>query len=159
VEYARFITGEREKVAADCESCRSQWAELVIYPKSLKKILRANNMPEHEIEKLDGDIDGDFFRIMDFFCNRWTGKTIGTLSGCKISLMPENFEAVSVYNDLGSCMAMNNGQASIHNTDIESAIRMRGIEDIKGCFIKVKILADEIISSIRKRSIRNGENA
>lgn len=79
--------------------------------------------------------------MMDFFCNLWKGRS-GTLTGCAVHAMPENGDAIHVFNFLGG---------NFENQSIESAIRMLQIEYVRETFEKVRILADQIMGEIRRR--------
>jgi len=79
--------------------------------------------------------------MMDFFCNRWEGRS-GTLTGCAVHAMPENGDAIHVFNFLGG---------DFKNQSIESAIRMLKIEPVRETFEKVRILADKIMTEVNKK--------
>ena len=100
----------------------------------------SEGVPKEIIDGLGKDPDADYNGMMDFFCNRWKGRS-GTLTGCAVHALPENGDAINVFNFLGG---------DFKNQSIESAIRMLKIEPVRETFEKVRILADKIMTEVNK---------
>ncbi len=79
-------------------------------------------------------IDPDFNAVMDFFCNRWRGKS-GNLEGCQLRILPANSEAVIILNACGLTSTQR---------DIESAMRLAGIADVRDCWGRYMLLKSEM---------------
>jgi len=96
-------------------------------------------VPSRIIDGISGNLGRDYSAMMNFFCNEWPGRN-GCLNGCMVRVMPENGDAITVFNFVGE-------GGSFENVNIESAIRMMGIptQNQRETFMKVRILADEFL--------------
>jgi hypothetical protein len=113
-------------------------------------MLQANGVPNDVIDSFTGDDEQDFYRLMDFFCNRWPGKT-GNLRGCRVGVLPGNIEAYRVFNIVsGSWNYHPSGRPiGIHLSEIESAMEFVGVRHKEDCFSRVQFLISKILQGMK----------
>jgi len=110
-------------------------------PEKNRPVWESEHVPAEIIDSLGQGLDHDYNLLMHFFCNEWPGRN-GDLKGCMVRALPENGDAVNVFNFVGG--------GDFRNMDIESAIRMMGIGNHTETFMKVRILADEFLKGRKK---------
>jgi hypothetical protein len=99
-----------------------------------KGTLAAYGVTDEVISVMSGtDDDGDFSILMDFFCNRWAGRS-GNLDGCRIYIHPDNADALNVFRATGP---------DWRQSDMESAMRLSGVDDMRDCWRRVMFLVGE----------------
>jgi hypothetical protein len=85
-------------------------------------------VPDSLLEKFNGDARHDYDLLMHFFCHEWNGR------GCRVSLMPENYEVAKVFSSVGF---------SASPSEVEVAMRLFGVGDTEDCWERFNILAGE----------------
>jgi len=103
-------------------------------------------VPEAIYQAFTGDNDHDFTLLMDFFCNRWPGRS-GNLHGCRVEIMPGNMEAYQVFSMLqGSWNYHPSGKpVGIRMNDIMKAIEYVGAKYPDDCFDRVQFLIGQLM--------------